>query len=313
MKTFAALLALLPMAAHAVEKPKSISGDGYVCEQEYAANVVTYIHLEVGRETTVEITATEQLQKVSASDSLHLLYAMIPDSHIFWLKPTWQLMSQPLTVISKREDGSLRTYLVQVDASDPVQPPPVTNVAVGNTVAKNAVQPCYLVRYTYPGEEAAKAKAKAKEDWQKGAAQRQEAYNAGLLRQNTIKNKNDHYVGIGAADLAPDRIFDDGYSTFLEFWGNRSIPAPFKVGRDHKDKHLTGFTTIDGICPGGPPRSATCLKLHSVEPIIRLRDQEDEAGDVPSLLVFNRAFNAVGNRPATGTSSPYVERQVRNK
>jgi type IV secretion system protein VirB9 len=309
----AALLMSLSAPALATETPRQISQDGYVCRQEYMADAVTYVHLEVGRETTVEISPDEKLTKVSASDTVHLLAAMIEGGHIFWLKPTMRLEPQPLTVVSTRPDGSTRVYLVQLDATDPSpQAPAISNAAVGVVVKPVIIPPCYLVRYIYPAEEAEKAKAKAKAQWNEGADRRQAIRNAALLRQNTIDNSNTHYVGIGSEDLAPDRIFDDGYSTFLQFEGNRSVPAPYAIDRKKKDKLLTGFTTIDGPCPGSNA-AATCLKLHSIQKIIRLRDQEDDEGTLPSLLIFNRAFNAVGNRPGTGTSSPYVQREVRSK
>jgi type IV secretion system protein VirB9 len=306
----AALLAGVSLPTLAAEVPKPLSNDGRVCVQAYDRDQVTDVHLDRGREITFEVASTEVVQKVSVSDLAHLLVSVMDGTNIFWMKPTMALPAQPVSIITKREDGSIRTYLAQVDAKEPTPDPQTNLVSVGDTLKPTTTpKPCYLIRYTYPGDDGAKAAAQAKAARQAQAARWLEVKNAALLHEHQVANQNWKYVGKGDTDLAPDRIWDDGYSTFLEYHGNRPIPAPYEVGA-RKDKLLAGWNSEDGVCPGGTAPSATCLKLHAVLKTIRLRDREDLEGKKPALTIFNRAFNAIGNRPGTGTSSPNVERQV---
>ena len=311
MPILAVLLIGVSTAAIGAQTPTATSQDGLVCTQVYDPNQVTVIHMERGSEITVELAPSEKIIKVSASDTAHLMYSILEGGNLLWLKPTEALPPQPLTLVAMREDGSSRIYLAQVDARPIEDAPRISEAALGSKpVLTDTQRPCYLVRYAYPADDAAKARAKAADDHKAQAAGWQAARNAALLRQNTIKNQNFKYVAVGDRNLAPDRIFDDGYSMFLEFDGNRSIPAPYEIGRDGKDKLVPGFTSEQSVCPGGTAPSATCLKLHTVAQRLRLRDQEDLGGSTPSLKIFNRAFDPVGNRPGTGTSNSLVEREV---
>ena len=309
---------LVGTPALAAEAPKPISSDSLVCERVYDPNQVTAIHLLINRETTVEISPNESVENISGSDTAFLLTSVYNGKSIFWLKPTQALSPQPLTIVTNRrtDDHSSRIYLIQTDAREPEAPisDNVSLVAIGDeSKIKAEPKPCYLIRYIYPGDAASEAAAKAATARQARIVQWRAVHNAALLHDHSVTNQNVRYIGQGDRNLAPDRIFDDGYSTFLEFDGNRPVPAPYEVGFGGKDTLLSGWNAEENVCPGGTAPAATCLKLHDVLKQIRLRDREDLEGKKPSLIITNRAFDPVGRAPGTGTSSPDVKREVTAK
>lgn len=308
-----ALLASVSISALAADPPKPVSNDGLVCEEPYSPDRVTVVHLEVGREVTVELAKDEQITKVPVSDLDALAVTAYEGRNLVWMKPVGTMPPEPVVITSLRPDGSPRVYLLQVDARQ-TQPGGVQVASLNDTPAvkpEAGARPCYLVRFTYPGDEAAKRAAAAAAARKVRAAKWEAIQNANAFRRDDPVRDNWKYVGVGDHNLAPDHVYDDGFSTFLQYDGNRPVPAPWEVGVDGKDKLLPGFNAESGPCPAFNTPAATCLKLHAVVRKIRLRDREDLGGERPSLEIFNQGFNAIGSNPGTGTSSPDVVRGVK--
>jgi type IV secretion system protein VirB9 len=203
---------------------------------------------------------------------------------------------QPIPIRTIRDDGQPpRDYVLQWTAL-PDQAASSVNVAAAGDVTASEIPTtpksrCYTIRYQYPADEKAAKVAAWKAAQDKSKRQAQEI---ALHQQAQVAPRNVNYVAQGDAALAPTSIFDDGYTTQIEFAGNRRIPVLLTVTPDGKESQISGFTTEDnGI-----------IKIHEVLPLIRLRD-----GDTV-LCIVNRAYNPTGNNPGTGTTSPDMNRDV---
>ena len=95
-------------------------------------------------------------------------------------------------------------------------------------------------------------------------------------------------------ELAPAEVWDDGQSTFLRFPGNRRVPTIFSVLPDGREAAVNYSVNTTGV-----------ITVHQTGPALRLRD----GGLV--LCIFNRAADATGRNPGTGTTSPDVVREIR--
>jgi type IV secretory pathway VirB9-like protein len=88
-------------------------------------------------------------------------------------------------------------------------------------------------------------------------------------------------------------VWDDGRHTFFRFPGNQRIPQISPLTPDGREGAANSNTSGD------------LVEMHQVAERWALRDGRKVA------CVRNLAFNPVGVRPDTGTSSPDVERVAR--
>ena len=92
--------------------------------------------------------------------------------------------------------------------------------------------------------------------------------------------------------LAPLAVWDNGYSTLLQFAGNARIPSIFVIDPDGKE--ATASYAVNG----------DIVQLDQTAREWRLRD----GGTV--LNIYNLGYQSVGGNPETGTTSPDVSRVV---
>ncbi|MBB5695999.1 TrbG/VirB9 family P-type conjugative transfer protein [Muricoccus pecuniae] len=214
------------------------------------------------------------------------------------LKPLRDLAPQPLFIIGRSTDPTtgkevMRAYTFELSTRE-------------GPLTADAPDTYYLVRFTYPAEERAAAAAAA-------AARRQAANAAAETRRRELADRqarerlvlastnaatpgvlNWNYDGQGDRDLAPAEVWDDGQSTFLRFPGNRRVPAIFSVLADGREAAVNYSANTSGL-----------ITIHQTNGTFRLRD----GGLV--LCILNRAFDATGRNPGTGTTSPDVVREIR--
>ena len=289
---------LSPCTAFALKTPTPGKADPHICDVTYSANNVVDVPAVVGMQVTIRFADKEVIDHITPSDTANLKYLPAEGSNIVWLKASRPMPSQPIGVRTKREDGTLRDYILQWTAMPDV--PAKTPVALASNGAVNIAevpQPkpnfCYLIRFNYPGEFTA-AQIAAWRQRQDTAARNQAEI--ALRAAQAAANRNVRYVGQGDASIGPTEISDDGYTTTLRFPGNLSVPAIY--GRDDKGNDVAdlGVTTEqNGV-----------IKLHGAYPFIRLRD-----GD-RTLCITNVGYSAIGNNPASGTTDEAISRDVRS-
>ena len=163
----------------------------------------------------------------------------------------------------------------------------------------------YSVQFTYPADEAAHRQAiwaaQAAKDLV--ASQAREARAQLQLAHQQMEqhardpmsgDRNWHYVAQGDRSLLPMEVFDNGYSTVFRFPGNVRIPSVFVINPDGKE--ATPNYSVKG----------DLVQVDSVARGWRLRDGQTV------LAIYNKAFDPVGKNPDTQTTSPNVQRVVKD-
>ena len=312
--------ALLAAPALALETPRACSAaDPRVRCIAYDPAQVVRLYAATGAALTVEFSEAETIVDASTSDNGLLEggdassrqaiaiaetggapgtadrnLMMAKRGSFLFLKPLRPLLPQPITVLTRREDGRVRRYTFQLET----RPGGLTE-DMPNTF--------YAVRFTYPADEAAARRAR----WEADREARQARLAASRLRQNVIAGetvRNARYRGHATpedrAALAPSSpgaepaIWDDGQRTFLRYPGNRRVPMVYQVLPDGREGVVGQSADPD------PTTNGTLLTLHGVFPMLRLRDGR------AVLCIVNQGFDPTGRNPGTGTTDPGVVREL---
>jgi type IV secretion system protein VirB9 len=279
----------LPSLGHAEQDPMSGSFDTRMRYVAYNPGQVVHLSTIVGDTMVVSFAPTETVTSVAETDTIHL--AAVPKGNYLFLKSSAPLALQPIIVLTQRADGSLRRYVFEIET---------VNAA---TTANGADGVFYSVQFTYPADEAAAAAARANAEAARIAQLNQEALSRAektaatsiLNNQRTdpfIGPRNYRYVAQGDRSLAPLAVWDNGYSTVIQFPGNTRIPSVFVIDPDGKE--ATATYSVDG----------NTVQIGQTTREVRLRD-----GDTV-LNIYNLGYNTVGGNPDTGTTSASVQRVI---
>jgi type IV secretion system protein VirB9 len=269
-------------------------GGSYDSRMRYVAyNPGQVVHLStiIGATMVVSFSPSETVISVAETDSLHL--AAVPKGNYLFLKPSAALTLQPIIVLTQREDGSLRRYVFEIETVSSPSP----------STADGTDGVFYSVQFTYPADEAAAEAAQEAADAAKieqlnELALQRATQNAALSllsaeRTNHFSgSRNYKYIARGDRGLAPLAVWDNGYSTVLQFANNARIPAIFVIDPDGEE--ATASYSVDG----------ETVQIGQTVREFRLRDGNTV------LNIYNLAFDTVGGNPGTGTTSPQVTRVI---
>jgi type IV secretion system protein VirB9 len=283
------LSAIIPALSRADQMPVSGAYDSRMRYVAYNPGQVVHLSTVVGATMVVTFGATETVTSVAETDTMHL--AAVPKGNYLFLKPSAALPLQPIIVLTQRQDGSLRRYVFEIET------------VTGATTANGANGVYFSVQFTYPQDEAAayaaaqdaEAVQTARLNQIAAAAAARTAAASILDAQRTnpfIGPRNYRYVAQGDHSLAPLSVWDNGYSTVLQFPGNTPIPAVFVIDPDGKEATATYAV------------SGNTIQVDQTARELRLRD-----GDT-ALNIYNLGYNMVGSNPGTGTTSPDVQRLI---
>jgi type IV secretion system protein VirB9 len=279
----------LPAPVLAEEMPAASPSDTRMRYVAYDPGQVVDLKVAVGATMVVTFGDAETVTAVAVTDSKDL--SAMPRGNFLFFKSKAELPAQPVIVLTKTSDG-LKRYVFAITTTAAVPP--------------SSPQPAfyYSVQFVYPREEAlARQKAAAAK-----AAAARSAHKARLVawrlhqahnrleaetRDPSSNNVNWHYVAQGDRSILPLEVHDNGFSTVFRFPGNVRIPSFYIINPDEHEATANyavkgDLVVVDAVARGW-----------------RLRDGQTV------LAIWNKAYDAIGNRPATGTTSAGVERQVR--
>ena len=281
----------LVSSAWAEEYPIPGRQDARMRYLAYDPNQVVHLSTAVGATLVVGFGPKEMVTAVAVTDSKDL--KAMPKGNFLFFKSQEALALQPVIVLTSTEGGEMRRYVFEI-TTVPAQ-----------SLAVNAPGIYYSVQFTYPADEAVRQRAQAEAQAAKEQAEAQaraaqlqlQAAHHQMERQARDPlsgDRNWHYVAQGNRSLLPLEVFDNGYSTVFRFPGNVRIPSVFVINPDGKE---------------ATPNYAVKGDLVQVEAVARgwrLRDGDTVLG------VWNQAFDPVGRNPETQTTSPNVQRVVRD-
>lgn len=279
----------LPVPVLAEEMPTASPTDTRMRYVAYDPGQVVDLKVAVGATMVVTFADTETVTAVAVTDSKDL--SAMPRGNFLFFKSKAELPAQPVIVLTKSEDG-MKRYVFAITTTAAVPP------------SSPHPDSYYSVQFVYPREEAlARQKAAAAK-----AAVARLAREARLVswrlhqahnrleaeaRNPTSINANWHYVAQGDRSILPFEVHDNGFSTVFRFPGNVRIPSFYIINPDGHE--ATANYAVKG----------DLVEVDAVARGWRLRDGQTV------LAIWNKAYDSIGSRPATRTTSTGVERRVR--
>lgn len=288
---------LSPVPCQAAEEPAPGHLDTRMRLIPYDPNQVFHLSTAAGATLVVGFGRDETVTQVAVTDSKDLKAS--PAKNFLFLKSQTALSLQPVIVLTSNAEGRLRRYVFEITIVDP------------QSLADGEQNIYYSVQFTYPGDEAAARRAKVLAEAQNAVAQAKKAAAAAAARAASDELKLSHqqmeqeardpmsglrnwkYIAQGDRSILPLEVFDNGYSTVFRFPGTVRVPAVFIIDPDGKE--ATANYAVKG----------TLVQVDSTAKQWRLRDGNTV------LCIWNLAFDAVGDSPGTGTTSPNVVRELK--
>lgn len=288
---------VLSSPSRAEEAPIPGRQDGRMRYIAYNPGQVVRLSTAVGATVVVGFDPKESVSAVAVTDSKDL--KAMPKGNFLFFKSAQALTPQPVIVLTTVEGGPMRRYVFEVTITDT------------KDLSANSPDVYYSVQFTYPLDEAARRRAAAAAQRAAAAAQYAKAQVGVQAREAQAQlqlahqqmedkardpfsgDRNWHYVAQGDRSILPLEVFDNGYSTVFRFPGNVRIPAVFVINPDGKE--ATPNYAVKG----------DLVQVDSVARGWRLRDGQTV------LCIWNQAFDPVGKNPETGTTSPSVQRVVK--
>lgn len=247
---------------------------------------VPYNPLNVVRVVATPTTSTqivfapdEEVTQVSVGDDAAWLVE--PTGNMVFVKPAEVRAPTNATVVTRRADGSRRSYQLRLVAA-----------RAGGGDADGEGGATFALAFTYPGDAAAARSA---------AAQRNAALGLERAAQQRLAlawadgPRNWRYVAQGSAMLEPTSVSDNGRVTAFRFPGNMRLPTIYTVAPDGSET----------VVPTQQVGDVTVVQTTAQQFV--LRDGRE------ALRIVNQAFDPVGRDPGTGTGAPDVVRQVRGR
>ncbi|MCA1439373.1 P-type conjugative transfer protein VirB9 [Ensifer sp. IC4062] len=272
--TLLLLSASFASSALALETPRPASHDNRVRFIDYQPYNITKIVGSLRSSVQVEFAADEEIAHVALGNSV--AWEVAPAGNILFLKPRENQPVTNISVVTTRRDGSTRSYQMELTVRD-------GSVTAGQNTY-------FYVKYRYPADEAERRRLEAAA--RARTAQTREAGKV-LALHEAYGPRNWNYTAQGSAALEPQAVYDNGKITTFAFTGNQEMPAIFMENSDGTESLVA--KSVDG----------DLVLVHAISRKFILR----RAGDV--LCVFNEAYHQVGINPGTNTTSPFVERVVK--
>ena len=205
---FAAAIAAAPIGALAAQLPEPGPGDPRIRVVHYDPNEVVELQATLGYQMTIEFGAGERIENVSIGDGLGWQITPNHKANLLFLKPLDVSRATDMTVIT-----NLRRYVFDLHAH--------RNSRRGDRTL------IFRLRFDYPEPYVAVAEVKP----------------IPPPRPPTDVNHAYHIEGPGR--LTPQRVFDDGRSTYFVFAPTAEYPAIFAVDPDRKEA-VVNTATRDG-------------------------------------------------------------------
>ena len=282
---------VLSSPAWAEQDPLPGQEDARMRYLAYNPGEVVHLSTAVGATLVVGFGAKESVTAVAVTDSKDL--KAMPKGSFLFFKSQEALPLQPVIVLTSTEGGGMRRYVFEITTV------PAASLAV------DAPGIYYSVQFNYPADEAERQRALAAVQAARDLAAsqaRKARYELQLAHQKMEERARDpfsgdrnwHYIAQGDRSLLPLEVFDNGYSTVFRFPGNVRIPSVFVINPDGKE--ATPNYSVKG----------DLVQIDSVARGWELRDGQTV------LAVWNQAFDPVGKNPETQTTSPNVQRVVKD-
>ena len=265
----------LATPAHAVEDARAGRYDSRVRTVAYNPSNVVRIIGGTFSSTEVIFSPSEAITQVAIGDSDGWLAQ--PAGNLLFLKPTEVRAPTNAQVVTRRPDGSLRSYQFEL-------------VAHAASIDQPAPGAEFAISFVYPGD--ARQAAAADRQRAKAAANERIAQER-LMVDFMYGPRNWRYAAQGSTAIQPAEVSDNGRMTAFRFPGNMQIPTIYTVAVDGEET-IVPYTMRDDLAV--VQTTAREFRLRLGREVTR---------------IFNLGFDPVGWNPRTGTTTADVQRTVK--
>jgi type IV secretion system protein VirB9 len=267
-------LALSASSAVAEQTPRSAGYDDRVQLVPYNPMNVVRVVGSPTNSTQIIFEAGEEITQIAIGDADAWLAQ--PAGNLLFIKPTEIRLSTNMQVVTKRADGSNRSYQFRLVATK--RGPAGESAAI------------FAVTFTYPEDaRAARAVAEARA----AAATKEQAAQTQLSQAWAEGPRNWRYVAQGSVMLEPIEVSDNGRQTAFRFPGNMRVPTIYTAAPDGSET-IVPYTMVGEMAV-----------VQTTARQFTLRDGREV------LRIINQGFDPVGRNPGTGTGTPELTRTVR--
>lgn len=261
-------------SAWALETPKSGAQDNRVRFVDYQPYDVTKVVGSLRSSVQIEFAPDEEIVHVALGNTV--AWEVAPAGNILFLKPRESHPTTNLQVVTARRDDRKRSYQFELRSRD--------------GAVETGADTYFLVKFRYPGDE---AETKRMEAEARRAQENAKFADTVLDIHQQYGPRNWKYTAQGSSSIEPRTVYDDGKTTTFAFEGNQEIPAIYIENTDGSES-LVPKDVRENL-----------VVAHAIGRKFILRRGDDV------LCVFNQAYDGAGVNPGTGTTSPSVERTVK--
>ncbi|MBF9235612.1 P-type conjugative transfer protein VirB9 [Microvirga alba] len=270
----AVMLSTAVSGAHALQTPNGGSRDDRVRTVIYDPSNVVKIVGASRAATQIQFAVDEEVAFAAVGDSI--AWEVVNAGSMLFIKPRESHPPTNMQVVTTRRDGSRRSYIFELSSRD-------GGISAGT-------ESYFLVKFQYPDDDAARARAEA--EARQAVVNAQAADNV-LTYHQSFGPRNFSYTVQGSAPFEPVSVFDDGKTTTFTFPGNMEVPAIYMENSDGSESLVPKDTRGDLIVAHAVGRKF----------ILRRGGQ--------AICIFNEAYDPAGINPGTGTTSPSVQRTIK--
>ena len=268
------MLLVLAVTAPARAEQVPYSGGADVRVRTVAYNPMNVVQIVASATISTQLIFAEQEEVTNVSVGDDASWLVQPVGHLLFLKPIGPRRSTNGQVVTRRADGSMRSYQLHLVA-----------------VPRAAGAAVYAVAFTYPQDAAAAAVAAKAQAATVAAKVTAEDHLADAWAQGP---RNWRYVAQGSVMIQPTEVSDNGRMTAFRFPGNMRIPTIYATAPDGTEAIVPYTMTGDRAVVQTTARAFV------------LRDGNEV------LRVLNQGFDPVGRNPGTGTGTAEVSRTIRS-
>lgn len=242
-RVLAAMLVLVTSNAVAVTEPSPSRGDPRLRYTTYNADEVYRLRAAIGRALFVQFAEGEEMEKWYSGDSK--AWDVAKHGNVIAMKPTAEEPGTNIIVVT----SAGRIYTFDVELGDPA---------------------VYGIRFRYPDQEAARAKAKGM----------QQVLESALDPDQQVR-RNYRYAATGSQELRPVLTFDNGRYTYMKFGENQGWPSVFAVAVDGQESLVNRTVRGNWLII---PRVGKLWRLRSGTAVLCIRNDyfSPEPSDNPS-------------------------------
>ncbi len=220
--------------ASAAEVPVPVATDSRIKTFVYSENDVFNLVAHYGYQSNIEFPANETIETISIGNKVG--WQVVTAGRRLFIRPTLASARTNMTIITSK-----RAYQFDITAVPAVYSP--------------EEELAYVVRFYYPDDKKNRVQpAPYSDEYRQPEAAPASAVAPAAMSTDASGAENYNYTYTGDENLAPQKVFDDGRSTYFKLPANASGASIASVGADKSETNLNAYQkgeywVVDAVAP----------------------------------------------------------------